>query len=186
MLVCIMGPDGTGKTTLAKKMSEEIDDLEYIYFGGNKDQRKFVWFKEYLKKERKGWLRTLFKYFLVFINDYAYFMQAKKKHMIADRSPIDKMIGSKMNGKKWRYIYHSIVLRLLPSPDLIILLDGDVDVIYERKREISREKILEYWSLYKSYFTKRRLAYIVIDSTVNDVDQVAHLAIQELEKVIYE
>ena len=54
------------------------------------------------------------------------------------------------------------------------------------KREISRDKILEYWSLYKSYFTKRRLAYIVIDSTVNDVDQVAHLAIQELEKVIYE
>ena len=77
-------------------------------------------------------------------------------------------------------------IEVIALSDLIILLDGDVDVIYERKREISRDKILEYWSLYKSYFTKRRLAYIVIDSTVNDVDQVAHLAIQELEKVIYE
>ena len=185
MLICIMGPDGTGKTTLAKKLSEELDDLEYIYFGGNKDQREFIWFNEYIKQDRKGWLWTLFKYFFIFINDYVYFIQAKNKHIVADRSPIDKMIGSKINGKAFRYIYHLVALKLLPSPDLIILLEGDVDVIYERKREISRETILEYFRLYKSYFIKTGVPYFIIDSTVNDINQVAHLAKQKIENMIY-
>ena len=74
---------------------------------------------------------------------------------------------------------------MLPSPDLIILLEGDVDVIYERKREISRETILEYFRLYKSYFIKTGVPYFIIDSTVNDINQVAHLAKQKIENMIY-
>ena len=66
MLICIMGPDGTGKTTLAKKLSEELDDLEYIYFGGNKDQREFIWFNEYIKQDRKvGYGHYLSTYLLM-------------------------------------------------------------------------------------------------------------------------
>ena len=95
------------------------------------------------------------------------------------------MIGSKINGKTFRYLYHLLALKFLPSPDLIILLEGDVDVVYERKREIPRETILEYFRLYKSYFIKTGVPNYTIDSTVNDINQVAQLAKHKIEKMIY-
>ena len=40
MLITILGPDGTGKTTLAKQLADDISNLEYIYFGNNIESRK--------------------------------------------------------------------------------------------------------------------------------------------------
>ena len=41
MLITVLGPDGTGKTTLANKLAEAYDNLEYIYFGNNIESRKY-------------------------------------------------------------------------------------------------------------------------------------------------
>ena len=41
MLITILGPDGTGKTTLAKALSEQIDGLDYVYFGYNNESRNY-------------------------------------------------------------------------------------------------------------------------------------------------
>ena len=49
MLITILGPDGTGKTTLANALSEKIDRLEYLYFGGSNESRKYRFFESFIK-----------------------------------------------------------------------------------------------------------------------------------------
>ena len=44
MLITILGPDGTGKTTLAKLIAEKYFNIDYIYFGNNLESRKYKFF----------------------------------------------------------------------------------------------------------------------------------------------
>ena len=48
MLVTILGPDGTGKTTLARLLAEKIESLDYVYFGYNKESRQYKYFDVFL------------------------------------------------------------------------------------------------------------------------------------------
>ena len=59
MLVTILGPDGTGKTTLARALAEKTDGLEYMYFGYNKDSRDYQFFDSFVKLETKNILKEL-------------------------------------------------------------------------------------------------------------------------------
>ena len=38
-IIALIGNLGTGKTTLAKALSENIDGLDYVYFGYNKESK---------------------------------------------------------------------------------------------------------------------------------------------------
>ena len=48
MLITILGPDGTGKTTLAKLIAEKYFNIDYIYFGNNLESRKYKFFSNFL------------------------------------------------------------------------------------------------------------------------------------------
>ena len=54
MLVTILGPDGTGKTTLARALAEKIDGLDYVYFGYNKEISDYQFFNSFVKLEPKN------------------------------------------------------------------------------------------------------------------------------------
>ena len=134
MLIVISGPDGSGKTTLAQMLASRIENLEYVYFGSNVENRTYKYFDSFIKRDKSGKIRTAFKYLFVFMNDLHYFRLAKKRHIIADRCPIDKYVATKIHHKKYRFIYHKFILKLLPDPGFIILLVGDHEIIYQRKK----------------------------------------------------
>ena len=54
MLITVLGPDGTGKTTLANKLAEAYDNLEYIYFGNNIESRQYKYFSRFLYSQKSG------------------------------------------------------------------------------------------------------------------------------------
>ena len=120
MLIAILGPDGTGKTTLAKALSKKINDLEYIYFGGSNESREYRFFEDFIKSDLNNIFLKVIRKALRVINDLEIYYQAKKKHIISDRCPIDNYIITKIQGRKIRYYYYFILL-LFPKPDLVIL-----------------------------------------------------------------
>ena len=114
MLVTILGPDGTGKTTLARALAEKTDGLEYMYFGYNKDSRDYQFFDSFVKLETKNILKRIVRKGIRFINDLYVFRYAKKNHIISDRCPIDSYVNTKIQGRKLRY-YYSLLLKIFPN-----------------------------------------------------------------------
>ena len=182
MLITILGPDGTGKTTLAKKLAKDISSLEYIYFGNNIESRKYKYFSDFLYAQKSGKLNTLLKYFFIFINDFYYYNLAKKKNLISDRCPIDKYIGTIIKEDKYRNLFHKFTLNLFPNPNFVILLEGDSEIIFHRKEEISIPIIDRYMLLYREYLTKNNLDFFSIDTSVNGIEETLNLAKFEINK----
>ena len=182
MLITILGPDGTGKTTLAKKLAKDISSLEYIYFGNNIESRKYKYFSDFLYAQKSGKLNTLLKYFFIFINDFYYYNLSKKKNLISDRCPIDKYIGTIIKEDKYRNLFHKFTLNLFPNPNFVILLEGDSEIIFHRKEEISIPIIDRYMLLYREYLTKNNLDFFSIDTSVNGIEETLKLAKFEINK----
>jgi len=166
MLITILGPDGTGKTTLAKALSEK---------------RNYKYCNSFMKSEPKSFLKRIIKKGLRFINDIAIFYSAKKSHVISDRCPIDSYINTKIQGRRLRY-YYALLLRISPNPNYIILLEGDSKVIYNRKKEISEFQITSVIKYYKKYLTKNDIPHLVIDTVRNDINSTFNLAMKALKE----
>jgi len=186
MLITILGPDGTGKTTLAKRLGDELGNLHYVYFGNNPESRKYRYFKKFLSRERKGKFNTLLRYIFIFINDYHYHRLARKQHIVSDRCPIDKYVGTKINKDKARHMYHAVALKILPKPHRVILLEGDPEVIYRRKEEIPVSVITESVKLYKEYLERHNISYVSIETVKNVLEQTFDLAKEEVIQLIGE
>ena len=182
MLFTILGPDGTGKTTLAKQLAKDISNLEYIYFGNNIESRKYKYFSDFLYAQKSGKLNTLLKYFFIFINDFHYYNLAKKKNIISDRCPIDKYISTIIKEDKYRNLFHKFTLKLFPNPNFVILLEGDSEIIFRRKEEISISTIERYMLLYKQYLNNNNVDFYSIDTSVNGIEETLKIAEFEIKK----
>ena len=186
MLITVLGPDGTGKTTLANKLAEGYNNLEYIYFGNNIESRKYKYFSSFLYSQKSGKWNTFLKYIFIFINDFYYFNLSQKKHLIADRCPIDKYVGSIVYTDKFRNLFHKYSLKLFPNPDFIILLEGDPEIIYSRKEEISSDVILKYIRSYKKYIQSNSIKSLTIDTTKYSIEETYDLAYVKINALLNE
>ena len=182
MLITVLGPDGTGKTTLAKLIAERYSNIEYIYFGNNIESRKYKYFSKFLYSQKSGKLNTLLKYFFIFINDLYYYKLARNKHIISDRCPIDKYLGASIKEDRYRKLFHKFTLYLFPKPNFVILLEGDSDILFQRKKEISIPIINRYMLLYREYLTNNNLDFFSIDTTINGIEDTLDLAKLEINK----
>jgi len=182
MLITILGPDGTGKTTLAKQLAKDICNLDYIYFGNNIENRKYKYFSSFLNAQKSGKLNTLLKYFFIFINDFYYYNLAKKKNVISDRCPIDKYISTIIKEDKYRNLFHKFTLKLFPNPSFVILLEGDSEIIFRRKEEISISIIDKYMLLYRHYLAENNVDFYSIDTSVNGIEETLKIAKLEIQK----
>ena len=183
MLIVILGPDGSGKTTLAKLLSKN-NDLPYLYFGNNLESRKFNYFKTFLNKNKKGKFNTILKYIFIFINDMHYYLLAKKKNIISDRCPIDKILGASIEKDRFRLFYQKLTQSMMPLPDYIILLSGDSQMIYTRTKEISVEKIEFYIEFYRNYIYEKKIPFLEIDTTINDLKSTFNLANSTIKHIL--
>jgi len=186
MLITVLGPDGTGKTTLANKLAEGYNNLEYIYFGNNIENRKYKYFSSFLNSQKSGKWNTFLKYIFIFINDFYYFKLSQKKNLISDRCPIDKYVGSIIYKDKFRNLFYKYSLKLFPNPDFIILLEGDSKIIYLRKKEISSVIISKYISLYKKYIKSNSIKFFTIDTTKNNIEETYDLANEIINELLNE
>ena len=114
------------------------------------------------------------------------FNLSQKKHSISDRCPIDKYVGSIVYRDKLRNLFHKYTLKLFPNPDFIILLEGDPEIIYSRKKEIPSDVILKYIRLYKKYVQSNRIKSLTIDTTKYGIEETYDLAYLKINALLNE
>jgi len=168
LLIVFCGMDGSGKTTLAKKVVEFFKKqglkFEFIHAHGYSiSQNSFG-----LDEERVNRLKYLFRLLIPFAfldNLFTYYFKYKpilrNKVLICDRYFYDKVARMMYYGICNKFIA-KIYLRLLPSPDFAFFLDASSKDVYKRKGEHSEKNLSYYRKMYR--FIAKYLNAPVIDT----------------------
>ena len=83
-------------------------------------------------------------------------------------------------GPKW---FAALLCRLLPEPDLVILLDAEEDLILERKTELTRAEIQHQRELYRRLkFLRAREVCVRTDAGIEATLQASTSAVVEFMK----
>jgi thymidylate kinase len=149
LLVAIIGPDGAGKDTVIAGLCDGIRSAFRRI--NNYHWRPHVLFPRkdapavtdpHAKSARGPMLSSLYLFFFVFDYWIGYMLRvrpalARGTLVVFDRYFYDVIVDPKrarFGGPKW---LPGLLARLVPLPDLILLLDADAQVMFARKGELS-------------------------------------------------
>ena len=168
-LIVFCGMDGSGKTTLTKKVASYLKTcgLEYKIIhshGYSISENSFGLSIKKLNK-LKYLLRFLIPFALIdnlFTFYFRYGPVLKEKTLICDRYFYDKLARMIYYGISTNTIA-KIYLKLLPKPDFTFFLDTAAQDAHIRKGEYQEEELLRYKYIYK--FLAKHLNALVIDTS---------------------
>jgi thymidylate kinase len=128
--VAILGPDGAGKTTLAQSLRSSVPlPTRYVYLGVWRDIR---WEKQLSRifgaRLAIRLVQLIGKRGVIAYHRFLGYV------VLLDRFTCDADLPA-ADFDMWARISARLVRRTNPAPDLMILLDGPVDMMYARKRE---------------------------------------------------
>ncbi len=155
LLIAFSGMDGSGKTTLAKKLKTYLEKKSYsVYFkhahGYAISQNSFAIDEQNIKRFR--WLFMLLSPYVLIDSWLTHLLKYRpilnKKTLICDRYFYDKIA---------RLIYYGIIsktlskmyLYLLPKPDVVFVLDVGEKKAITRKKEYSLNQARNFRDIYQ-------------------------------------
>jgi thymidylate kinase len=153
VLVAVLGPDGVGKSTVLEGLAAE-------FIVPLRRRRLFHYRPQVLAKRKdnrpvtdphgqtpRGALISMV-YLSVFFADClaGYFLEVKPRLVRSGFVQFDRYFHDVMvDPRRYRYggpqWYAKLLSRLLPEPDLVIVLDANEDLILSRKTELTRAEI---------------------------------------------
>lgn len=178
LIVVIMGIDGAGKTTLIRELEKELSgvfNVRTTYMGWHDFYlwpiRVYRHFKyKHIDTEKRSPQTDsvkrikIFENIIIFIELYSRYLKSilngNTEIVLFDRYFYDSIVRSK------NHSLETLLISLAPKPDLFILLDAPNKVLYERKKEISMEKIK---LLKELIYSKNYLKPIIIDTHKKDI-----------------
>jgi thymidylate kinase len=209
VLMFLMGVDGSGKTTLARVVSDQHEAggvyCYYRYLGLKNTLVQRV--RRLLKPndshqhdrgqqgvvgslaESSSFLANLFNLAVSFVYIVEYWlrcvrlMKPLRRHndvVIVDRTYLDKLADLDRWGN--RLFFH-----LLPHPDIVVALHGRAEVLYDRKREFAVPVLIEMQKKLEialSFLERRGVRLVRIDTTLKNVDEAATIVQQSLWRLL--
>ncbi|REL36564.1 hypothetical protein [Thalassotalea euphylliae] len=185
--VVFMGPDGSGKSTIISLstplLKNSFRGVEYIHFRPNlankSSQSGYSVVSDPHKSKARGYLGSLMK-LCYLVGDYfiGYLVKVlpllvKSRLVMFDRYYQDLMVDPiryRHKGPNWCL---TLLGKIVPNPDLFILMDAPAEVLQERKQEVSIEESRRQRDAYLELFEQLPNAYVVdtsknIDDAVNE------------------
>ncbi|RMF59466.1 MAG: hypothetical protein D6748_06325 [Calditrichaeota bacterium] len=160
LIVAIMGPDGAGKTALVEGLKHELStvfqQVEIFHFRprifhSKKPGAKVI---DPHGKPLRSWETSILKLFYYMLDYILGFflciwpLLRRSTLVVFDRYYYDLLVDPK------RYRYGgpmglvAVVAKLIPKPDLILILDVPVDRLLQRKQEVTRDTLLKLRKAY--------------------------------------
>lgn len=187
--VVFLGPDGSGKTSMAELVVDKISS-------GYRKTSRFHWRPELLPKPRLVKLKTKEEilerpqlqskygvwvsvlrfgyYYIDFTVGYWVKLFPKKARttlIIGERYYYDILVHPQRYGFKLPQRILNFGLLFVPSPDLVILLENEPEVIVARKDELPLYEVVRQLSQYKKILSGLKHSKVI--STDGDIDEVA-------------
>jgi thymidylate kinase len=158
-VVAVLGPDGAGKGTVISRLAEEIPvEVKVLYLG---------WRKRGAQVPRpaaerpppgpllesafvlKGWLRAG----LTLLGGYA--AAWRGAIVLCDRHPVEGLAVRPRRNRAAATLERTLLSRLTPWPDAVVVLDAPAEVLLERKDEHPREVVERWRQAYAEVFAGR-------------------------------
>jgi thymidylate kinase len=195
ILVSVLGPDGVGKSTVIEGLAAEfILPLRRRYL--------FHWRPQVIAKRKdirpvtdphgqttRGTLMSMAYLTAFFVDCWAGYLFIVKPQLVRsgfvqfDRYFHDVLVDPRRyryGGPKW---YAKLLSRLLPEPDLVILLDADEDLILSRKAELTRAEIQRQRQAYRELkFQRAKKVYVRTDTGIQATLKASATAMAEFMK----
>jgi len=186
----VFGPDGAGKSAVIKRLAEELlppfEEVQQFHF---RPMFRRQWIEKqtitdpHAKSPRSG-LASIFK-LLYWLADcwYGYLVtvrpvRANSRLVIFDRYFPDILVDPQRyrlpSSSQW---FSGLIVRLVPRPDLLVLLDVPAEIVQQRKAEVSLAESQRQRLAYREMFQALPDAFIVdasrpVEDVAEDVKTV--------------
>ena len=156
IIVSLMGVDGAGKTTLAKKLNKIFKNSKYLHLKPYiifKDRRTVI--KNPHNQKKSSFILSLLRIFSWLVSYKIFFYQNQRKRIyFFDRYAHDLLIDPLRYKHSLTQGLTKIILIFFPKPDLWIFLKPSLKIIKSRKNELPiselRRQIKSYTKFFKS------------------------------------
>ncbi|MBA1338027.1 MAG: Thymidylate kinase [Pelagibacterales bacterium] len=158
IIISVMGVDGSGKTTLAKKLHKKFKNSKYLHLKPYilyQDRRTIIKNPHFQKKSSS--FLSLLRLLSWLISYKVFFNQNKKKQFyFFDRYAHDVLIDSLRYRHNLSKSLTKFILNFFPNPDLWIFLNPPLKIIKSRKLELSDNEFKRQIEDYKKFFIKQK------------------------------
>jgi thymidylate kinase len=185
--IVILGADGAGKSTVISKV--------VAYLGERNIQVNYQHWRPTIQKKQvtegqvvtdphalpprgcvASWARVII---LLVIWWYSFLHDIKISRKIGELVIFDRFYGDLLvDPRRYRYgggaWYARMIFKMMPQPDLVILLAADAEVLYQRKPEVELGELHKIVARYRAYTDKHCKGRIInaeqtVDLVVADV-----------------
>jgi thymidylate kinase len=188
-VIAVLGPDGAGKSTLLQELERRIPlGVHLAYLGGKRRSPSHrVVAKTASRRSRRlvssaaGEVAFVARHLLRgarrLVGVYARAWMGTI--VLCDRHPIEALAIDPRRTAPARMFERFVLRRIMPWPDVIIVLDAPPEVLYGRKQEHPLERLIAWRERYRGVFTPAGALFVSTDGPVE-------VAAEELSRYVFE
>ena len=158
IIISLMGVDGSGKTTLAKKLLKTFKGSKYLHLKPYilfQDRRTVI--KNPHQQKKSSLFLSLLRLLSWLISyKFFFFLNQKKIIYIFDRYAHDIVVDPLRYKHSLSLDLTNFILNFFPKPDLWIFLNPSLKIIDSRKQELSNSETKRQIRGYTLFFRNRK------------------------------